>query len=223
MDLDSVSEESRPVLVVKEATGSAVMPRFDPVLLELGEAGEDGARLVFSKYQRRVRRFFEKKGISSDEAQDLTQETFLRVFRNEARLDNRPQLEAWLFEIARNVLANAVRARVAIKRMAAVTSLDEPHLEGNPKEVADSALLARETDALTSAITREQLEILHHALAELPDQMRQCVRFRVKDDLRYREIAEVMKISVETVKSHLHFAKKRLRPLLEPHFGPIDF
>jgi RNA polymerase sigma-70 factor (ECF subfamily) len=80
-----------------------------------------------------------------------------------------------------------------------------------------------EPDALTSAITREQYGILREALAELPEQMRQCVRLRLKDDLKYKEIAEVMKISIETVKTHLHHAKKRLRPRLEPHFGRIDF
>ena len=205
------------------AAGSAAMPRFDPVLLELGEVGEDGERLVFCKYQRRVQRFFQSKGILPEEARDLTQETFLRVFRGEAKLDNRLQLEAWLFEIASNVRANALRAKATLKRAATVVSLDEPHPEGEPKEVANLALLAGEQDALASAISREQLEILRQALAELPEQMRQCVRFRLQDDLKYKEIAEVMKISIETVKSHLHQAKKHLRLILEPHFGPIDF
>jgi RNA polymerase sigma-70 factor (ECF subfamily) len=211
------------VLEGKEETGSAVVPRFDPVLLELGEAGEDGDRLVFCKYQRRVQRFFEQRGISPDEARDLTQDTFLRVFRNEARLDNRAQLEAWLFEIARNVRANALRSKATLKRAATVISLDEPHSEGDPEGVANPVFAAGEQDALTGAITREQLGILQRALAELPEQMRHCVRLRLKDDLKYKEIAEVMRISIETVKSHLHQAKKRLRPLLEPHFGPIDF
>jgi RNA polymerase sigma-70 factor, ECF subfamily len=211
------------VLVGKGEAGSAVVPTFDPVLLELGEAGEDGDRLVFCKYQRRVQRFFERRGISPDEARDLTQDTFLRVFRGKARLDNRAQLEAWLFEIARNVRANALRSKAALKRAATMISLDEPHADGDPKEAANPVFVAGEQDALTSAITREQLGILQGALAELPEQMRQCVRFRLKDDLKYKEIAEVMKISIETVKSHLHHAKKRLHPLLEPHFGPIDF
>src|SRR5689334_7681596 len=100
MDLDNVTEGSRPVLLGQRATGSVTMPKFDPVLLELGEEGEDGERLVFYKYQSRIQRFFEKKGISLDEAQDLTQETFLRVFRSEARFENREQMEAWIFEIA---------------------------------------------------------------------------------------------------------------------------
>jgi RNA polymerase sigma-70 factor, ECF subfamily len=223
MDLDSALEGSQPVLLRKGAAGLATTPKFDPVLLELGEAGEDGSRLVFSKYRPRVQRFFESKGIPPEEARDLTQETFLRVFRGEAKLDNRAQLEAWLFEIAKNVRANALRSKAATKRMATVSSLDEPNLEGSSKEVADPALLDGEQDALTSAIAREHIEILQRALAELPEQMRQCVRLRLQGDLKYKEIAQIMRISIETVKSHLFQAKKRLRPLLEPYFGPIDF
>jgi RNA polymerase sigma-70 factor, ECF subfamily len=223
MDSNRVLEESRPTFVGEGADGSAVDPSFDPVLLELGEAGEDGYKLVFLKYRRRVERFFEKKGAPPEEARDLTQDSFLRVFRGEAKLDNRTQLEAWLFEIARNVWANALRDRTALKRTATLISLDELDSQGEPREAVDPAYTTGGQDALTSAITREQLEILHHALAELPDQMRQCVRLRLKDDLKYREIAAVMRISIETVKSHLHQAKKRLRPVLEPHFGPIDF
>lgn len=204
---------------------STVSPTFDPVLLELGEAGEDGERLVFCKYRDRVQRFFENRGISPEEARDLTQDTFLRVFRSEARLDNRAQLEAWLFEIARNVRANALRAKATLKRAASVVSLDETDRDRESKEGTKSVSVSvsGEPDALMSVITREQLRILRQALSELPEQMRQCVRLRLKDELKYKEIAEAMKISIETVKTHLHQAKKRLRPLLEPHFGPIDF
>lgn len=190
---------------------------FDPVLLELGAAGEDGERLVFCKYRRRVQRFFERRGAAPEEARDLTQDTFLRVFRGEARLANREQLEAWLFMIARHVLANARRSQATLKRAAQVVSLDEPDAEGAPREVA-----AGGRDALATVIAREQLAVLREAIAELPEQMRYCVRFRLKDGLRYEQIATLMGISIETVKSHLHYAKKRLRSLLEPHFGRFD-
>lgn len=198
------------------------MPNFDPVLLALGEEGEDGEHLVFYKYQARIQRFFEKKGISQEEAQDLTQETFMRVFRSEAMFEGKEQMEAWIFEIARNVRGNALRAKGTLKRAATVISLDEPGPEGEQMEVANPALLAGKQDALARAISHEQLKVLSRALVELPEQMRQCVRLRSMG-LKYKEIAQVMRISIDTVKSHLFQAKKRLRLMLEPLFGPIDF
>jgi RNA polymerase sigma-70 factor (ECF subfamily) len=222
MDLDL--EQGHPVLVDPIAADAAVGPgpAFDPVRLELGEAGDDGIRLVFSKYWGRVERFFRKKGVPPDQAQDLTQETFLRVFRGEAKLESRAELEAWLFEIARNVRSNSIRTKMAQKRAATEISLDELHPGGEVKETAAPALVAQERDALGSAIAREQIGALRRALAELPEQMRQCVLLRVRDDLKYKEVAEVMKISIETVKSQLHEAKGRLRPLLERYFAPIE-
>jgi RNA polymerase sigma-70 factor, ECF subfamily len=188
------------------------MTKFDPVLLELGKVGEDGERLVFHKYQRRVQRFFEARGISQEEAHDLAQETFLRVFRSEARLDNRAQLEAWLFEIARNVRANALRHKATLKRAAIEVSLDE----ASPGE----ALMSRDNPPL---LEREQIELLQSALAELPEQMRQCVRLRLRGDLNYEEIAQVMQLSTQTVRSNLRAARNRLQSKLEPRFGRIDF
>jgi RNA polymerase sigma factor (sigma-70 family) len=217
MDLDSLPKGSRTELLRIEPAPATAAAVFDPVRLQLGAAGEDGERLVYCKYRRRVQRFFEKRGIPPDEALDLTQDTFLRVFRGEARLDGREQLEAWLFKIARHVWFNALRSKTALKRAATVVSLDQAQPAEEPREVADA-----ERDALAVAISREQLAALRDALAALPEQMRQCVRFRLKDDLMYGEIAAVMGISIETVKSHLHQAKKRLRHLLEAHFGPLD-
>jgi len=220
MNLDRATEQSRPGLGTKAGAGPP--PAFDPVLLELGEAGEDGDRLVFRKYHRRVLGFFQKKGASPDDAQDLTQETFLRVFRSSARLDNRAQLEAWLFEIARNVLINSRRNQAALKRSAKMVSLDEPRPDGEAQETADPEFEAGEKDALTSMITQEELTVLRRALSELPEQMRQCAQLRSMD-YKYREIAEVMQISIDTVKSHLHQAKTRLRPLLDSYFGRVDW
>jgi RNA polymerase sigma-70 factor (ECF subfamily) len=225
MSLDSVLEGSQPARAGSGAAGSQAVPKFDPVRLELGEAGEDGELLVYRKYQFRIRRFFESKRITPEEARDLTQETFLRVFRGEGEFENRAQLEAWLFEIAANVRHNVLRGRAALKRAGIEVSLDEPGLGGvdREEEIADPALVDGEQDALTAVITREQVEGLRAALAELPLQMRQCLRLRLHQDLKYKEIAEIMRISIDTVKSHLYQAKQRLREQLEPLFGPIDF
>jgi RNA polymerase sigma-70 factor (ECF subfamily) len=188
--------------------------------LELGEGGEDGELLAYQKIQSRVQRYFKKKGASEEDARDLTQDTFLRVFRSEAKLGSRTELEAWIFGIARNVWLNMLRDQAAGKRAGITVSLDELRPGGGTNDFATTT--AGEADALESAITREQLETLRNALAELPEQMRQCVYLRLRDDLKYKEIATVMGISIDTVKSHLSQAKKRLRHLLEPHFGPID-
>jgi len=66
------------------------------------------------------------------------------------------------------------------------------------------------------------MRLLSSALAQLPPQMRRCVELRFGQELKYREIAAVMKISVDTVKSHLFQAREHLRQIVGEHFADIE-
>jgi RNA polymerase sigma-70 factor (ECF subfamily) len=194
------------------------------VQLELGPPGSDAERLVFERYGGKLVRYFQKRGLSLEDAEDLTQETLIRVLKAEAQLPSRSELEAWLFEIAKNVDLNRVRERSTLKRSAIVVSLDEPAASGDdaqnrtPRREPET----EEPDALAQLLENEQLERLAAAFDELPPQMRQCVRLRVDQDRKIEEIATLLRISPNTVKSHLHHAKPRLRARLEDLFGPFD-
>lgn len=71
---------------------------------------------------------------------------------------------------------------------------------------------------LDQALRSERREVLRRAIEELPDQMRRCTELRVYQDLSYREIAAVMRRSIETVKVHLFQARKKLKE----SFGDVD-
>jgi RNA polymerase sigma factor (sigma-70 family) len=75
-------------------------------------------------------------------------------------------------------------------------------------------LVSGEGTALDSMIERERRAALLKALKELPPQMRICCELRYIRGLKYHEIAAVMKVSIETVKAHLHQARKRLQEIL---------
>lgn len=197
---------------------------LDPVRLELGPPGSDAERLLFERYGGRLLRYFQKRVLSLEEAEDLTQETLVRVFKGEAQFASRSELEAWLFEVAKNVVLNRNRSRATLKRAAVVLSLDEPAAPGGegPSRAPRHEPQTSEPDALARLLQEERAERLAAALDELPPQMRQCVRLRVDQDRKIEEIAILLNISTNTVKSHLHQAKPRLRALLEDDFGPFD-
>ena len=71
------------------------------------------------------------------------------------------------------------------------------------------------------ALQKEKLEKLHEALVHLPKQMRHCAQLRVVHEMSYAEIADLMGISVNTVKAHLHQAQKALRAQLSSYFEEI--
>ena len=170
---------------------------------------------LYQRYYRPVVAFFVRRGFSLEESRDLAQETFLRVFKNMDSFRGESAVETWLFQIAGNLYKNTLRSLQTQKRDAQEVSLES-------SETAVE-LGARESDALNAILSEERSQRLHEALEELPPQMRQAVFLRVGGDLKYREIADVMHITIETVKAHLYQARQKLRDRLADYFTDSEF
>jgi RNA polymerase sigma-70 factor (ECF subfamily) len=173
---------------------------------------QHGCAEIYSLFRRRVHGFFAGRGFSTDECEELTQETFVRVFNAIEGLHSSNRFATWLFEISTNIYRNELRRRGAAKRDAfeeSIEDLVESQAAGRSDALA--ALSSKVPDPLHGTMRRERLENLRAELSLLPPQMRRCVYLRLYHDLKYREIAALMRISIETVKAHLHQAQKRLR------------
>jgi RNA polymerase sigma-70 factor (ECF subfamily) len=185
------------------------------ILVERIQAGIDyqhGCAEVYRLFRRRVHGFFAVRRFTADESEELTQETFIRVFNAIEGLHSSSRFATWLFEIATNIYRNELRRRGAAKRDAfeeSIEDLVESQAAGRSDALA--ALSSKLPDPLHGTMRREQLETLRTEISLLPPQMRRCVFLRLYQDLKYREIAALMRISIETVKAHLHQAQKRLR------------
>jgi RNA polymerase sigma-70 factor (ECF subfamily) len=197
---------------------AAAAPAADPfrALVEAIQAGRDVERnsaLLYEQTWRPVCRMFQRWGFTPEESQDLTQETFFRVFKNIDRFRHDSWFKTWLYQIGTNIYRNERRRRRAIVRRDACReeSLDAL-LEADAGPVA--GLVSPEPSAEQRAIGREGLDELQRAFARLPRQMRDCFYLRLVHRLKYREIAVVKNVSIETVKAHLHQARRRLRNLL---------
>jgi RNA polymerase sigma-70 factor, ECF subfamily len=170
---------------------------------------EEGFRLLFDRFYWPLFRFFEHRGFSSEECQDLIQETFLRVHRGIGGFRGDARCEHWLFRIAANTAVKALRHGAAAKRAGRTVSWEEEDVEGSPASA--SAPGADAPAPLRRLLDQERKELLGQAIAGLPAQMRRCVRLRVFQDLDYDEIAEALRISPSTVKVQLFKARKRLQ------------
>ena len=184
---------------------------------QVGGDREDIFQQIFRIYYRPVYSFFSKRGFPADVCQDLTQETFLKVHRGLPAFRREARFETWLFQIAANLYRNTLRSQSTLKREAQEVPLDEATEEtGGPATRG-------ETGALDEVLSEERCQILNHALAELPCQMRRCVELRVHQDLRYREIADLMQVSIDTVKAHLYQARQQLKSKLSGYFADPEF
>ena len=188
-----------------------------------GEA-EDRFRDLFERCFGPLTYYFAKQGFSREDSQDLAQEAFLRAHRGLDRFREEATLRSWLFTIAKNLASNALRDRKAQKRRGREIRLGtgDPDLrfrgdeEEEGEERAIEALLpeAVEPDPLSEMLSGERAQQLRQAMESLPPRMRQCVLLHVGQGLKYREVAELLRISVGTVKSQVAQARARLVPIL---------
>lgn len=171
---------------------------------------------VFQQYYRLVVGFFTKRGFTPQEAEDLTQIVFLRVYKARESFRGEARFSTWLFQICANVFRNDLRDRSTQKRDAEEVSMDQAD-NGTLETLADTG-----TDPLQQTLSAEAKGKLREALSSLPPQMRRCVELRVYEDLKYREIAERMRISIDTVKAHLFQARQILKGKLGDYFKDDD-
>lgn len=163
-------------------------------------------RFLYETYFRAVERFFARKGFSPQDCLDLTQETFLGIYKGLDGYEHRQRFTAWLYRAATTTYLKRRRTAATVKRAAEEVSRD-----GMDDPEATLAVPGRQLDGL---LEEERWRALRTAVAELPEQMRDCLTLRLYHQLSYSEIATVKKISIETVKAHLFRARKKLQEKL---------
>lgn len=171
---------------------------------QAGRDREASFRLLFETYRAPLLRFFGRKGFSPEARRDLTQETFLGIYKGLDGFRHESRFESWLYRLATTTYLKRLRSAATDKRRGREVAHDEA---APPKR---EALTVRD-DPLRGMLREERRRVLREAVRELPDQMRKCLTLRIYHELSYREIATVMKIEIDTVKAHLFQARERLR------------
>jgi RNA polymerase sigma-70 factor (ECF subfamily) len=175
-------------------------------LVQRAQGGDEQAfAALFQMHQRRVYSLCLLMTKNVAEAEDLTQEAFLQVFRKLGSFRGDAAFSTWLYRVAMNTVLMKLRRRKAEPAF----SLDEPI---GP----DSSLrldLGRRDPALSSAIDRMALR---RAIEELPEGCKTILCLHEVEGYQHHEIAELLRCSVGNSKSQLHKAKLKMRDLLLP-------
>lgn len=166
------------------------------------------------RYQNRLLTILEHLVGNREQAEDLAQETFLRVFRARDRYEPGAKFSTWLFTIANNVASNALRSR-SRRREVGVP-------EGNGADSAPLALdqLAKAASGFmpTRALDKaEQAEMVRHAVASLSERQRLALLLAKFEGMSYQDIALTMDLSVQAIKSLLSRARVNLKEILTPY------
>jgi len=172
-------------------------------LLKKGDP--DAVSELIGRYQHRLYRFLVRLVQDPATAEDLFQQTWIRLMERIGSYDVRRNFEAWLFSIARNLAIDHLRRRRGI-------SLDEPDDSG---QAAVDRLTAGGKDALEQLLDFERGALLAAAIGELPAIHREVLTLRFEEDMKLEQISEVAGVPLSTVKSRLHRALESLRARIE--------
>lgn len=196
---------------------SAQMALRDPdIRLMLRVRADDQAAFaeLVARYQHRLVGVMHHLVGHADEAEDLAQEVFLRVYRTRAKYTPKAKFATWLFTIANNLALNALRD----KKRKPVVPLDgraDPNASG--PWPTDGFAAARDQPPTQSLQQQELADVVRQALDGLNDRQRMAVVLNKFEDMNYHEIAEVMGLTTKAVKSLLSRARARLREALQAY------
>jgi len=176
------------------------------------EDAEAFAELV-DRYQHRIVGIMQHMLGVKEEAEDLAQEVFLRVYRTRKKYHPSAKFSTWLFTIANNLALNVLRGR---QRKPTVPL---PAQESGPLGPRPQEQLVRDLSMTpgTGLQQKEMAAIIRRALDELNERQRLAVVLNKFEELNYAEIAEVMGLTTKAVKSLLSRARTRLRDVLQAY------
>jgi len=196
-------------------SGKDLRELSDQEIVALARDGREAAyRELIHRYERPVFSLIYRMVRDRALAEDLAQDTFVKVLN--ALESYRPEYKfsSWIFKIANNVAIDQLRRR----------ELDTLSLDGSPdartrEEIEATALQAvdRTETPLAELESRELGTVIEQAIARLRPEYRSCILLRHVEGRSYEEIAETLDLPLGTVKTYIHRARHELRDYLEPY------
>ncbi|MEJ2038293.1 MAG: sigma-70 family RNA polymerase sigma factor [Desulfosarcinaceae bacterium] len=180
------------------------------------KAGDQGAfRRLFDRHKGPMIQFCYRFCGHSGVAEELAQETFLRVYRAAARYRPKARFRTWLYRIATNVCLNEIRRPDYRNRIETLEASD-----ANQAAISsDAAASAGEDRPDVRLALEEQQQMVFKAIAQLPEDQRAALLLRVEQDFSYKEIGRQIGRTENHVKTLIHRGRCKLKQLLAAYFG----
>jgi RNA polymerase sigma-70 factor, ECF subfamily len=155
---------------------------------------------------------------NADEAEEVVQETFIKVHQNLSKFRNESSFSSWMFRISHNICMDKLRSK---QRRGFQFIQFEPQHADDP-ELSPTAMNQLPDDMPTPAEQLdavEQEQVIADSIQQLPDNQRTVVVLHDVQGLSYQEISEITGMNLGTVRSRLHYGRLKLREILNPYFS----
>jgi RNA polymerase sigma-70 factor (ECF subfamily) len=182
-------------------------------LVRAAKSGDEAAFTeLIERHEARVFHHALRLMGNSQDAEEVLQDTFLQVYRNLDRFEERSRFSTWVYRIATNEALMRLRKASRKREVFLEDTIAKDEWRGD--EIFDFA-----RSALDQVLDKEIVRLLEKVLAELPEEYRAVFTMRDIDGLSNAEVAEVLDISVPAVKSRLHRSRLYLRDRLSKLYG----
>ncbi|MGD9078919.1 MAG: RNA polymerase sigma-70 factor [Desulfobacterales bacterium] len=176
-------------------------------MLKVKEGDRVAFEILMRKYYPRILNFVYRFLGNRQLSEDLTQDVFLKVYKNARRYRPRSKFQTWLFTIAKNSCLNELRRNR--RQMASLEESITPDERVQKKEISDP-----HADPAGDFLQKEKKVLIQAAINELPENQRMAVILRRYENFSYVEIATALNVTDKAVKSLLSRAKVNLRKKL---------
>lgn len=208
MNLDKTAEGSE---VVKSDVRLLTKQSDEALMARLAAGGTDAFEVLLDRYTNAMITFCYSFVKNREVAEDLAQETFLRVYRNAGRYKPIAKFSTWLYRIATNLSINEFRKLKLRKAL----SLYAP-ISSSPTGTRVIERIASDADhPLSEAEIKEATKLLNEAVERLPENQRTTIVMVEYHHLSYSEIAEILDVSVSAIKMRVKRARESLREMLQ--------
>ncbi len=164
---------------------------------------------VYNEFHEKIGRYVERM-VGKDEAEDVTQEVFVKVDKGLEGFKGESSLSTWIYKIATNAALDKIRSR-SFQEGTKRVLLDAPGDEAGGEGICIETSLTAEREA----IRNEMNECIREFVDKLPENYRTVIILSELKDLKNQDIADVLGISLDTVKIRLHRARARLKEEFE--------
>lgn len=171
----------------------------DEALLACGD--EDSMNLLLGRYREALVRFCNKFVHDDERAEELAQETMLKVFLYRGRFDPTKPFRAWLWNMARNLCHNEYRRRTA-------------HPEESKQTPLFDIFHTKRPPIVENMEHEEELQLLRDSIEKLPERQRETLALVLRGDMTYNDIAKVLGITRKGVRFRMKSAREKLKGMM---------
>lgn len=202
------------------------MEPTDEELIEKFRASADMGifKILVRRYQHRVFAMALRTLDNNEEAEEIVQETFVKVHQNLAKYRQTSLFSSWVFRIAHNQCMDMLRLkqRRLDGQMVSYDPQSGPASEENLSQEGRETVLQladKTPDPAQRLDINEQFEVVQNSLNQLPESQKTVLILHDIEGFSYLEVADIVGTSIGTVRSRLHYGRLKLRELLLPYFS----